>query len=103
MPLELFAPHVDLITQFLKSTDYRISALQALHSFVHKGMDYPSKVELIANLKFMDILESFQPKFRDRPGEDAPLDEQDEEEEFFTALAEISDKLGQWCLELYQN
>jgi hypothetical protein len=75
MPLELFAPHVELITQFLKSTEYRASALQALHAFVHKGMDYPSKVELIVNLKFMDILEQFQPKFRERPGEDAPIDE----------------------------
>lgn len=68
-------------------------------------MDYHAKVELIVNINFLDILESFQPKFRDRPTEN-DLDiqeEQDQEEEFFVELSEIVDKLGQWCLELFQN
>ncbi len=56
-------------------------------------------------MKFLEIIEQFKPRFRDRPDEnsDVPLDELEEEEEFFTLIAEITDKIGQWCLEIYQN
>ena len=56
-------------------------------------------------MKFLDLLEQFKPRFRDRPDEnsEAPLEELEEEEEFFTLIAEITDKIGQWCLEIYQN
>lgn len=58
-------------------------------------MDYPLKVELIVNLGFLDILESFKIKFRERPGEDSEyLDEQEDEEEFFETMSEAVDKLG---------
>jgi len=59
-------------------------------------MDYPQKIELITNLKFLDILEQFKPKFRDRPSEDSdvPLEELEEEEDFFSLISEITDKLG---------
>jgi hypothetical protein len=33
---------------------------------VHKGMDYPQKIELIANLKFIETLETFKMKYPDR-------------------------------------
>lgn len=66
-------------------------------------MDYPLKIELLINLGFLDILESFKMKFRERPGEDADADEVEEEEEFFELMSEAVDKLGEWCLELYQN
>jgi len=36
-------------------------------------MDYPLKVELIVNLRFLDILESFDIKFRDRPSDESDL------------------------------
>ena len=41
LPLELFVPMIDLIKQYLQSPKFRVNALEALHSFVHKGMDYP--------------------------------------------------------------
>ena len=59
-------------------------------------------MELIVNLKFLDILESFQMKYRERQ-EDGDLEEQVQEEEFFTEMSEIVDKLGQWGLELFGN
>lgn len=79
---------------------FRNNALSCIHSIAYKGMDYPQKVELIVNLGFLDILESFKIKYRERPGEDLQ-EEQDEEEEFFETVSEAVDKLGQWCLELY--
>lgn len=57
-------------------------------------MDYPLKVELLINLGYLDILESFKMKYRERPGDDADLDEVEEEEEFFELLSEAADKLG---------
>lgn len=41
-------------------------------------MDYPQKVELITNLKFLDMLESFQMKYKDT-SDDGDLEEQEEE------------------------
>lgn len=38
--------------------------------------------------------------YRER-NQDRFIDEQEEEEEFFSQLAEIVFKIGQWCLELY--
>ncbi len=41
LPLELFAPMIDLVKQYLQSTKFRVNALEALHGFIHKGMEYP--------------------------------------------------------------
>ncbi len=59
---------------FLDSNKFRTNALSCLHAIVHKGMDYPQKIELIVNMKFLETLESFQIKFRDR-SEDADIEE----------------------------
>ena len=48
--LELFGPTVPTFTAFLANNSYRTSAFVCVHSMIHKGMDYPQKVELIANL-----------------------------------------------------
>jgi hypothetical protein len=48
-------------------------------------------------------LEGFKPKYRDRPDEEAPLDDQEDEESFFACLADVAGKLGEWCLEVYSN
>jgi hypothetical protein len=39
--------------------------MQCLHAIVHKGMDYPQKIELIRELKFLEILDQFHMKFTD--------------------------------------
>ncbi|CDW81505.1 exportin-t [Stylonychia lemnae] len=102
--LELFGGLIELFKSFLNNPKYRANAISCFHSIVYKGMDYPQKVELIVNLQFLDILESFEIRFRERPSEDSDLqEEQENEEEFFEAVSEIVDKLGQWCLEIYQN
>lgn len=48
--LELFAPLVDIFKNFLLLYDFRTKAIECLHAMVHKGMDYPQKIELIVNL-----------------------------------------------------
>ena len=53
-------------------------------------------------MNFLDILESFQMKYRERQ-DDGDIEEQEQEEEFFTEMSEIVDKLGQWGLELFGN
>ena len=74
--LELFGGQIDVFKNFLGNVKFRNNAMMCIHSIVYKGMDYPLKVELIVNLGFMDVLESFQIKFRDRPPEDSDkLDE----------------------------
>lgn len=57
-------------------------------------------MELIVNIQFLDVLESFKIKFTDRV-EDASDEEQENEEEFFNSVSDIVNHLGQWCLELY--
>lgn len=69
---------------------------------IHKGMDYPLKIELICNLKILDIIESFSIKYPDRI-EDVDLDEQDNEELFYCEMSVLVDHIGQWCLEMHQN
>lgn len=39
--LELFAGDVELFKSFLTKEQFRNTAMQCLHAFVHKGMDYP--------------------------------------------------------------
>jgi hypothetical protein len=72
-----------------------------LHSFVHKGMDYPTKILMIKELCFLEILDLYKLKFPDRNAQN--YDELDavEEEEFFECISEAINKLGNWCLELY--
>jgi hypothetical protein len=61
---------------FLTLKKYRKNALECIHSIAYKGMDYPLKVELINNLGYLEILESFKIKFRERPSDED--DNQDE-------------------------
>lgn len=44
--LELFSQLVPLFKEFLKPNfkQFRVNAMQCLHAFVHKGMDYPLKI-----------------------------------------------------------
>lgn len=74
--LELFAGQIELFKGFLSDAKYRTNAMLCFHAIIYKGMDYPQKVELIVNLKFMDILESFSIVFRDRPSEESDLQEE---------------------------
>ena len=57
---------------------FRNNALSCIHAIAYKGMDYPLKVELLVNLGFLDILESFKIKYRERPSEES--DEQEEQD-----------------------
>lgn len=85
---------VDTFTRFLNIKKFRTNALSCFHSMVHKGMDYPQKVELIANLKLMDLLESFPIKYPERVDESDNLEEQENEEVFFAEMSEIVDGVG---------
>ena len=64
--LELFGASIELIRSFLEMQSFRKNALRCLSAIVQKGMEYPVKVELIVNMQFMDILASFELKYRDR-------------------------------------
>lgn len=68
--MEHFAGLIDMFKAFIENKKFRTNALSCIHAIAYKGMDYPLKVELIVNLGFLDILESFKIKFRERPGED---------------------------------
>ena len=68
--LELFAPMLDMFKAFLQKKPYQRSALKCLFAFVHKGMDYPQKLEVISGLHFIDILESFKLRYPDRTEND---------------------------------
>ena len=37
-----------------------------MHSIVYKGMDYHLKLELLSIIQYLDILESFTMKYRER-------------------------------------
>ena len=54
---------------FLESPKFRRNALACLHAIAHKGMDYPQKLELLINMKFLEIIEAFPLKYRDRSEE----------------------------------
>ena len=71
--LELFGDYIEIFKSFLGNVKFRTGALSCFHAIVYKGMDYPLKVELIVNLRFMDIIESFDIRFRDRPSEESDL------------------------------
>eukprot|EP00347_Sterkiella_histriomuscorum_P020494 403337586 len=102
--LELFGEQINIFKAFLQMKKFRNNALSCIHAIAYKGMDYPLKVELLVNLGFLDILESFKIKYRERPSEESDeQEEQDQEEEFFETVGEAVDKLGQWCLEIYPN
>jgi hypothetical protein len=64
-------------------------------------MDYPTKILMIKELCFLEILDLYKLKFPDRNAQN--YDELDavEEEEFFECISEAINKLGNWCLELY--
>lgn len=100
--LELFSPMIGMFKEFLTKKFFLKNALKCLFAFVHKGMDYPQKVEVISGLQFLDIIESFKIKYTDRNAED-DFDKQQEEEELFEYIADIINKLGQWCFEVYGN
>lgn len=68
--LEYFSGAIELFKMFLQMDQYRTQALSCLHAIVHKGMDYSQKVELIVNLNFLEIIESFQIKYRERNQDD---------------------------------
>jgi hypothetical protein len=53
---------------------FRTSAMKCFYALAHKGMDDHLKVELIVNIKFFDVIESYQMKYVER-NEDAPYDE----------------------------
>jgi hypothetical protein len=76
--------------------------MQCLHSIVHKGMDYTSKIQLIKVLGFLELLNNFQMKYPNRNPEGDDFDAI-EEEEFFECISEVINKLGNWCLEIFKN
>ena len=80
--LELFASMVPMLQGFLAAKAVRRNALMCLHAIVHKGMDYPAKVELIVNIQYVEILESFMG------------DQIYDDELLFTTIAETINKLG---------
>lgn len=56
--LELFSQLIPVFKEFLKPNfkQFRVNAMQCLHAFVHKGMDYPLKIQMIKELEFLDTL-----------------------------------------------
>ncbi len=73
-----------------------------IHSVADKGMDYPLKIEVLVNLEYAGIMQSFKMSHRNRNLR-AALEEQEEEEEVFAAVSESVMKMGLWSLELFQN
>jgi hypothetical protein len=65
-------------------------------------MDYASKISIVFQLQFLDLIESFQMKYREINPTNYE-DEQQEEEEFFSQVADAVFRLGQWSQELYSN
>jgi len=101
--LELFGSLVPLTKEFLQPAfkRFRVNAMQCLHAIVHKGMDYPAKIQMIKELQFLETLNEFKLKFADRTADNYDELDAAEEEEFFECIAEAVKKLGGWCLELY--
>lgn len=66
--LELFSQLVPAFKEFLQPNykQFRVNAMLCLHSFVHKGMDYPTKILMIKELGFLEILDLYKLKFPDR-------------------------------------
>lgn len=45
---------------------FRTNAFKVIHAVVDKGMDYPMKIEILVNLEYCSLLESFPIIYRER-------------------------------------
>lgn len=63
--IEIFNQSILIFKEMLINGKFKVGAIKCLQAVVTKGMDYHLKVELIVNLEFMQLLESFQIKFRE--------------------------------------
>lgn len=66
-------------------------------------VEYKDKIDIIKKHDFLSVINQFAMKFPDRSKEGFDDLEASEEEEFFETIAEIINKLGIWCLELYSD
>lgn len=72
---------------------FRKNAMKVINSVVDKGMDEASKIQVILGLQYLDMVESFQMKYRNI-NSNTDDEEQQEEEEFFTQVSDSVFRVG---------
>jgi hypothetical protein len=45
---------------------FRKNCMQVIHSVVNKGMDYDAKIDVLVGLQYIELIESFELKYRER-------------------------------------
>lgn len=63
-------------------------------------MDYPNKIQLLVDMGYNDLVESFQLRYLNRYD---GSEEEEDEELFFSQLSFSVFRVGQWALELFQH
>jgi len=70
---------------------------------ISKGSKHPTKIELVYQINFLEILDHFQFKHTTLDIETVDEPEILHQEQFYHIMAGAINRLGIWCLELYQN